>query len=168
MSSYDSDSSINDDYTDSSVHVTSRFYESIVDTTLAARERRRKRYRGPSKPSLQRNDYIKRVQDAIIDLSQDILKDWKDKVTKGSFESSSNANIFEYEIGDKYHGFPIVFLMNGPRDNSKFFIENGLFSVLEEVRRDVEYEGFRVSAKRVNKTKNVVNVDWKAGLYDAE
>ena len=157
------------DYTDSSSAVaSSRFYETVIDTTLAARARRREKFRGSSKPLLTRSRYIRQVRRTIEHLVDDILHDWKRKVVDASAKGYSNVNLFEYSKGEKYEGLPIVLLMNGPRDDSDFFKNHGLFSVVEDITSYIASEGFRVEYKFVGKGVNVINVDWRSGLFDAE
>ena len=163
-SDYDSS---NDSY-DSSSSRSNRFYETVVDTTLAARERRREQFKGPSKLPLTRSRYIKKVKNAIERLTDQIVYDWKRKVVDASENGYSNVNLYEYSKGEKYEGLPVVLLMTGPRNDSEFFKNNGLFSVVEEVMSDLCGEGFRVEYKFVGNGKNVINIDWRAGLYDAE
>jgi hypothetical protein len=159
-SGYNSSSSLSS-YSDPST----KFYESVVDTTLAARERRKK---GHLKRLLKRNDYINKVYDAIFDLTDDILADWKKKVVHAAAYGYSNVNIYEYSKGDCYQDLPVVMLMVGPRDDHDFFERNGIFSVIDEIKFEIGSQRFRVNYKYIGNGTNVINIDWKSGLFDAE
>lgn len=138
------------------------FYNDIVQTTRIARD---KKYRGRRQP-LVRTPYIEKVFDAVLSLTDDILDDWRDKVRKASSKGFSNVNIYEYTQGTKYMNFPVVMLMNGPKEDPDFFKNNGMFSVVEEIQNELGAERFRVEYKYVGNGKNVVNVDWRGGLFE--
>jgi len=144
------------------------FYKAVVNTTIAARQRIKKINQYSSKMSLKRSKYVNQVYDIIIDLTNDILAEWKTKVIHAATCGYSNVNIFEYSKGDRYQGIPIVFLMIGPRDDPDFFERNGLFSVIDELCAEICLHHFRVHYKYIGNGNNVVNVDWKTGLFDAE
>jgi hypothetical protein len=149
------------------------FYENLVDVTLQAREKNRekrlndtlKRYR---KPPLKRSKYMEKVFNAILDLSDEILSDWTHVALEAADNGYSNVNIFEYSKGDKFRGLPIVLLMVGPKNDPNFFEKNGMFSVIEEIRMELGEHRLRVSSKYIGKGKNVINIDWKGGLFNKE
>lgn len=138
------------------------FYRSIVQETD---EMRQKRFRGRNK-RLVRTEYVEQINNAINDLTNDILDEWRAKVKRGSEKGYMTTNIYEYQNGEMFRDFPIAFLMKGPKDSNDFFETNGMFSVLEEVQSEICAEGFRVGMKYVGKGKTVIYVDWRAGLFE--
>lgn len=142
------------------------FYNNIVCITHDERKKRRQKFK--NKSPLKRSNYITHVHNIILDLAEEILSEWREKVVAAAYDSRSNVNIYEYSLGDRYKQIPIVLLMTGPRKDPKFFEKNGMFSVVDNVRREIECLGFRVIYKRVANGGNVINIDWKTGLFDVE
>lgn len=158
-SSNQSSQNDSDDYNNEDRHV---FYRSIVQETD---EMRQKRFRGRNK-RLVRTEYVGQIYNAITDLTNDILDEWRDKVKRASEKGYMTTNIYEYQNGDMFRDFPVAFLMKGPKDSDDFFETNGMFSVVEEVQSEICAEGFRVGMKYVGKGKTVIYVDWRAGLFE--
>lgn len=150
------------DSDDSDDYDRTKFYASIVQETEATRQ---KRFRGRNK-RLVRSEYIQQIFNAINDLTNDILEEWRVKVQRASEKGYMTTNIFEYQNGTTFRDFPIAFLMKGPKDSDDFFETNGMFSVLEEIQSEICAEGFRVGMKYVGNGKTVIYVDWRAGLFE--
>ena len=119
----------------------SSFYSDVVGATLHQREQKQKQLCNSKNRPFRRTRHIDRVHNAILDLRDDILYTlkggWKYKVLDAANNGFSNVNIFEYHKGAKYRNFPIVLLVAGPHDNTKFFEDNGMFSVVEEIDKVV-------------------------------
>lgn len=178
------DSSQESSWDDSDDSDDSELYDDLIETTLEARKEIRaqlshqtnadtdtadadKKKRRP-KPPLRRSRYMEKVFNTILDLTDEILEDWKDKVFEAAENGFSNVNIYEYGSGEKYRDIPIVMLMCGPKNKSNFFKNNGMFNVVEEVQMELGSYRLRVEYKYVGKGKNVINVSWRDGLYNRE
>ncbi len=144
------------------------FYDEIISDTVYCRKiQRNEKGEGARNPKteIRRSKYISKVFDNILDLSDEILQDWRIKVRAAAREGYTNVNIFQYSKGDKYQGLPIVLLLSGPKNTPNFFKSNGMFSVVDEVRMEISAERFRVTYKYIGKGINVINVDWLAGIF---
>ncbi len=155
----------NDSHGDSSM---TSFFNYVADTTLSVLQKRRNRRGGQS--VLKRTAHDQQVYDAVCDLSDEILDEWKSKVEDAADKGFTNTNIYEFEKGAKYKGFPVALLVSGPREEPHYFKDNGTFSVVEELQFEPDMHRFRVETRFIkgkngNSDKNVIIVDWRSGIF---
>jgi hypothetical protein len=74
------------------------------------------------------------LQNILDNLTIHILDDWKTKVTYASNRGFKFTPIYRYFRTDKFGGYPVDLLINGPNLDYQFFIQNGYNSVLDQLK----------------------------------
>lgn len=99
--------------------------------------------------------YMKKMQYDIDNLSKRIMFRWKMKVRKSALKGRTNAYI--YFLKNQYDQFLLKGTQN---EGEKHFQQEGLRSVLDNIRDEIRQEGFEVEAKYVTKFGYVVEITW--------
>jgi hypothetical protein len=99
--------------------------------------------------------YMKNMQYDIDNLSKRIMFRWKMKVRKSALKGRTNAYI--YFLKNQYDQFLLKGMQN---EVEKHFQQDGLRSVLDNIRDEIRQEGFEVEAKYVTKFGYVVEITW--------